>query len=330
MNSKNFAKRRSVRNLSEYLLPCDSWKKREARYWLYGATDKKEEKELERWLFDYPDMSPVAESLASSHYERWAGHIRENGVYADFSELSISKPQDTETLLAYFLRLKEDIENQVPEKKAPRLARNSFIFFVRCIEENDIDEVAFIEQIFPEDRDTRDGKIIQRIRPQTRAISEEMAGDIIKSFAYQLIHGNPIAQHYIAEALALCWLCLIASRLRMPTSLERVHATEITAVLLRPEHSELLVPTTFGDRKVRMSHHIAKFFHTISLLPSQYPRKTILQGSLHDLRRPFAKVLKGANINKSLKDISFLTFLTPPHRFGERYDCIIRNSHSMR
>ena len=89
------------------------------------------------------------------------------------------------------------------------------------------------------------GRIIRIIRPQVYAIPYEIAGDITRELAYKCAYGRPNAQLKAAEALGLVWLCLTASRIRHPRSLEMVHGIAKEDLILGGEYPELLIPSIF-------------------------------------------------------------------------------------
>lgn len=183
--------------------------------------------------------------------------------------------------------------------------------------ENEQEQVAFIEHIVPRKRDLRAGRIIRKILPQVHPIPKEVASAIIRELAFQCANGRKNARHHAGEALALLWLCLSATRIRWPRTLESVHVIERGAMIFQDEHSALLVPSMFGPYPVRIGGKVERFLRAIGNIPSKNPRSTILQTSLPDLRKPFNAALKRVNPNPSLEEITFLSFLSYLHHFDE-------------
>jgi hypothetical protein len=292
----------------------DHWDKKEASFWIDGTTEVSETIELEQWLFTDLPSSKIARSRAIYHFVEWTEHILENGVYADFSDQHLTKPEDEETLEDYIRRLACEVEGKGWGTKRNEMALKCFLAFLR---NNKTEEFAFIDHIFPPKMDLHYDKIIRIVRPQVYPISQEIVASIIKELAYQCAYGRTNARHNAAEALALSWLCLASSRIRLPRSLESVHTISSKAIICKNDNSKLRVPSIFGAHEVRISMRVTKFLRAVASVPSPKPRNTILQTSLADLRKPFNAAIKKANLPKELGEITFLTFLSSPHHFGK-------------
>jgi len=178
-------------------------------------------------------------------------------------------------------------------------------------------ESAFIEHLFPRKSELCDGRLIRKVPGTVSPISVELAGAIIKELVYQCAFGRPNASHHAGEALALVWLCLVASRIRLPRTLKSVHDINVSAIIGNEKYSELYVPSFFGACAVRISKQLAQFLQVVAEINSKEPRTTILQTPLCDLRKPLNKVLKNLEIPSELGEITFLTFLSSPHHFGK-------------
>lgn len=153
--------------------------------------------------------------------------------------------------------------------------------------------------------------------PQIHPISQEIVADILKELAHQVVYGRKNASHHAIEALALSWLCLTSSRIRLPKKLEQIHEIQTSTIISTNEYPELLIPTLFGNLPVRISIRLAKFLQSVAMISSDTPRATILSTSLPDLRKSFNTAIKRAALPSNLREITFLTFLSPPHHFGE-------------
>lgn len=294
---------------------AESWQIKEASLWHHGETRPREANELERWLMVSPPMSKTANSLTIDHYTDWNEYILEKGVYADFNEGDLLKPQENESLIDFVLRLAQEIENTGWGKKKQERALKSFLHFLR--DSNKQEEVAFIEHIIPEKNELQAGKIIRIIRPQVYPISKEIAAAIIKELAHQCAYGRPNARHHAGEALSLILICLSASRIRWPRSLESVHAIRNDALISTAEFPELLVPSIFGPHPVRISQRVAKLLQAIVNIHSKMPRSTILETSLPELRKTLRSAIHKVNPPPEIGEITFVTFLSHPHHFGE-------------
>lgn len=288
----------------------DSWRKKMACLWIHGATKPIEANELERWLFVYPSLSCTAKSEAGDHYLKWSKHIFEDGVYADFAETDLLKPEKEELLFEYIVRLAQTLEHVGWGTKKNERALKSFLHFLRRYDQ---EEVAFIEHIFPQKMDLHYGQIIRKVPPQVRPISQKVAALIIKELAYECAYGRPDARHHAGEALALIWMCLSAARIRWRRSLESVHAIESNAFIFIEENPQLLVPSFFGPYGVRIGKLVTRFLQAVANIHSDIPRKTILQTALPDLRKPLNKAIKKIDLPPHIGKITFVTFLSPPH-----------------
>ena len=288
---------------------------RESSLWIHGETHAFEANELQRWLYVSPPTSQTADSLAMDHYLKWSEHLLEEGVYADFSEGNLPRPHNGETLSDYVVRLSAGVEATGWGSKKQERALKCFLHYLRT--KNDQKEIAFIEHIFPEKCDLRGGRIIRIIRPQTSPISVQTTGAIVKELIHQCAHGRPNARHHSGEALALVWLCLSASRIRWPRSLESVHAINNNALLSKSGLPHLHVPSIFGPHSLRISSRVSEFLQAVSRIPSKNPRNTILQTPLPDLRQPLRRALAKIDLPPGVGEISFSTFLSHPHYYGE-------------
>jgi len=205
------------------------------------------------------------------------------------------------------------VEEEGPRARLEWRALKSFLSYLRNIS---LEEIAFIEQIFPQKMDVTHGRIIRKIAPEVPSIPEEVAGTVLMGLAHRCRFGRRNAQLIAAESLGLSWLCLTASRLRLPIHLEILKNIKINALQLDGEFPILLIPTFFGDRPIRISSRVAKFLHALSLIPSTKSRETILQSPFRSLTRTFAGVLKDISPNPTFGNITYVSLLSPPHHFG--------------
>ncbi len=291
------------------------WKKRKARHWLHGATETFESLKLEEWLYDKPPISKIAQSLAQTCFDSWSDFIREDGVYADFSEKHLPKPKDQERLIDYLIKLSQGVEASGWGTRTHNKALRSFLHFLR--QGYPQKEIGFIEHIFPQKIELRNGAIIRKVPNEVYAISQEMAAEIVIILSKICLDGRANAQHTAAECLGLCWLCLTASRLRLPVFVESLANIKLKA-LRKGRYPTIEIPTLFGNRKIRISKLIANFLDALSKIPPNTPRETILQKPFRSLRRAFDEALQETTFNDQLGNITFVTLLSPPHPLGQR------------
>jgi len=241
--------------------------------------------------------------------------LLENGEYHDFSQQNIPTPEQIENLYDYILGLSFLIETEGWGCKKRKLAIRSFLFFLRrTIPEK---EIAFLEQIFAANMDLKHGSLIRLIKPQVYPLSEEVAAEIIQVLLRGVLYERANAQLKKAEALALCWLCLGLSRLRLPSSLELLHKIPSDAITRKNKKSMILIPTIFGPQKLQISHRVAKYLKAIAKIPSSSSRNSIIQSSLHDLRRVLNSAIKKVDLPENIGEITFLSFTSHPHYAGK-------------
>jgi len=293
----------------------NSWQSKRACIWLHGATQVQERNELEKWLNFNTVPSPMANDKATIYYKNWGYHIMAEGIYADFFDDDLVPPIQNENLFEYIWGLADRVQNNGWGSKKSKRALRSFLSYLR--NDTPIEEIAFLEHIFPQKMDLRHRSIIRLIRPQVFPISIERAAEIIRTLAKAVIDGRPNARIKNAEALALCWLCLTSSRIRLPKTLEGVHAMCIDALAYENETPFIMIPTIFGPQKLQISKTVAKYLNVIADIYSDHDRKVIIHSTLHDLRRTLKSAIKKAGISEDYGEITFLTFMSSPHHGGD-------------
>lgn len=356
----------------------ESWQIKYHRMWIHGATDVWKCNELERWLIDYPSSATIANSPAKKIYDAWRKWLSVMGpmqvdkvldldkksriwveresqkpsgaFYAQHNKFEIQEPLKDETLYDFIVRLAQIFEDQYDDlQKRERKKReqgdwleeralNSFLDFVR--KNYPSEQVAFIEHIFPQRRDLHFGRIIRLIPPEAYSIPEKTAAEILIELAGLCRNGRSDARHTALESLALCWLCIACSRIRLPKTLEIVRNLSSTAVLSgaefgisrnrtfgqreywRPledgDFSVLQVPTWFGAQPLKISNRIAAFLKIIARVPSKKPRTTILQRSRQKLDRIFHLALQSVSLNPEYGNITYSSLLiNQPHNHGD-------------
>ena len=74
------------------------------------------------------------------------------------------------------------------------------------------------------------GRIIRLIPLEAYPVPEKTAAEILIALAHKCRSGGPVARHTSLEALALSWLCIACSRIRLPKTLEVVRKFKMEAV----------------------------------------------------------------------------------------------------
>jgi hypothetical protein len=299
---EDLSKRRSIWQQTKEKYPDveENWQEKHARMWLHGATLVNECNELERWLYGYPPATTMANSSAHNIYESWRDWLEKQGpfgaYYVDFQEFEIIEPQDQETLMEFITRLAQTIQDKGKWHRLRWRALRSFLGFIR--QHYPKEQVAFIEHIFPQKMDLYYGRIRRLISAEAYPIPEKTAAEILIEFARRCRNGRPDVRHAAAEAMAMCWLCIASSRIRLPKTLEMIGNIEEMAVLSGMEFSiskhstfgsgcvtypfndasfsVLQVPTWFGNQPLKISNRVATFLKIVSQMPAKNPRKTIL------------------------------------------------------
>jgi hypothetical protein len=291
------------------------WENKSSRFWLHGATKVRECNALEEWLYTHVPLSNTAKSKAIKYYDAWDESIQENESCLDVSAGDIFKPRGTENLHEYILRLAQNVEKNGWVAKKNKRALSAFLSHLRKLKPSE--EIAFVEHIFPKEMKLHYNSLIRLIKPQVQPIPQEIAGQILKTFAEEVMRGRANACLKNAEALALCWLCLISSRLRLPITLECIHSMSIESIVIKKGVTYIKMPTIFGPQKVQISVKISKYLQAINNISSPNPRKKFLSSDLHDLRRSLKSAIKKSKISSNFGKITFLTFMTTPHIFGK-------------
>ena len=302
-------------------LSDEHWLQQEARCWMHGATDVSEIKKLERWLFDIPPISDIAQEDAAKCLKYWHAFHQENSE--DCRELEITRleqPLVGEILHDYVLRIAALTEKHGKGTYLEWRTLKSFLAYLRKFPSI---QTSFIEQILPQKGDlfSTDGskRIIRKIAPEAYPISQHLTRDILYRLGDMAINGRPNSLLTALESLGLSWLCLIASRLRLPVYLEKIIEIQPSAISIDSACSSIFVPTLMGDRECKISNRVAKFLIALSQIPSKKPRESILQSPRRSLTRAFDRALQNCAIDHHLGNITYATFLSPPHHFEHDY-----------
>ena len=198
----------------------DNWQQKKARCWLHGGTRIWETNEFEKWLFDKPPLSATAKEKASKCIKYWREWLEQTDkYYADFKEFELEKPIKDEALYEYLCRISRIVENEGKGARLEWRALKSFLAYLRNIAP---EEIAFIEQIFPKKMDVYYGRIFRKIPPEVYAIPQKTACSILGELSCMATKGRKNGHLSALESLGFAWMCLTASRLRLPTHLEMI------------------------------------------------------------------------------------------------------------
>ncbi len=288
--------------------------------WLHGGTFARDCNRLERRLVDQRPLTKAAQIRAIEVYSDWRKWLETKGplgsYYIDFDEFQIPTPEKEELLVYFVIRLARLVEDNGKGHRLEWRAVKSFLDFLR--KSYPVEEVAFIEHMFPKKMDVHHGRIRRVIPPEAYPIPEKTASDILIELAQRSRnHRRLDARLTAAESLGLCWLCITASRLRLPTHVQTIKRMEPAAMQAGLGLPILQVPTWFGNRPVEISHLVLKFLNVLSRVPSKQPRKSILQRPLRSLTRMLEEVLESISPNPEYGNITYLSLLNQPHIFGD-------------
>lgn len=306
--------------------PSDgNWEIRQAKCWLHGSTDWSESVELEKWLFCNPLLTDMANEKASECIECWKEWSeRESKYYSDFPGFDVEPALKGEILFNYLHRVaalieEENKESQGLENKMKEipLKWRSFKAFLDYLRQMPSQACAFIEQIFPKKMGVFFGKIRRTISLEAYPISQEAAADILKELTEMGTTGRPNRYLSALESLGLAWLCLTASRLRLPIYLEAIAKTKISAISTAGAYPTIQIPTFFGPREIRISHRMSQFFLALSKISSNSPRETIFQRNPRVLRDVFEQAVTNCSFIQIKGNITYITLISPPHIFGK-------------
>lgn len=298
----------------------ENWQEKHAKMWLHGGTTVQDCNRLERWLNDFPSLTETAQIPAIKVYLSWRKWLETKGplgaYYVDFNEFKVPKPVKEELLIDFIFLLARFVEDCGKRHRLEWRALKSFLDFIR--KSYPLEEVAFIEHIFPKKMNIYFGKIV-RINPrEAYSIPEKTASEILIELAQRCRnHRRLDARLTAAESLGLCWLCITASRLRLPIHLETVKEMGPASIQTGPDLPILQVPTWFGNRPIEISPLVSKFLNALSRVPSKTSRKTILQRPFRSLTRMLEETLVSISPNPEYGNITYLSLLSQPHIFGD-------------
>lgn len=159
-------------------------------------------------------------------------------------------------------------------------------------------------------------RIIRLIQPEAYPLPQVTAAELLIELARICRTGRINSQLTAAESLGFCWMCLTASRLRLPIYLKILYKTKVSALQFGSGKPTLLVPTCFGDRSIIISRQVAKYLDALSRIPSKEPRETIFQRPLRSLTRMLVEAVENIAPRPEYGNITYVSLLSHPHHFG--------------
>ena len=292
-----------------------TWEEKKASCWISGSGEISESDELEKRVqidLSFSDLAKKDAVNCVAFWREWLSITK--AYYEDFDAFDFDEPLDGETLFEFLTRMAYFIEKEGPGARLEWRAFKSFLGYLRKLSS---EEVAFIEHIFPRKMAIFDKRIIRKIAPEEPPLPIKTVLKILRELAFMSRHGHKNVQLGALESLGLCWMCLIAARLRLPIDFEVLRANKSSALIFNGEIPYLEVPTLFGPKKVRISNLVFRFLETLSHIPSKKPRTTILQRSSRSLKRPFGAALQNTHMPEKFGNITYISLLKLPHYAGE-------------
>ncbi len=314
-------------NLEKQRTPFDP-QKVEACCWIFGSPD---------YIFlqgnlykTLPSSSPAGNGNALVHYKAWLNHGLGISEYRTANETAklregkdltleglgtqiIPPPTNAESLSMYLTRMHRRVYDNHGWKQNEGISLKSFVNFLRG---QAATNGSFLDVLFPSGMEffKKVGIVSVHPKPEYRLDLFETS-KILRTLADLLFEKRPNAQFLIAQALALCWMCLTKARISHPSNIKIIHQTSINALshtttkkcdILEDINSGLSIPTLRGEFDAHISKHLHEY---LSRLAALHPcSKTILKSSLRALRHSFTSALKGISKNSESAFQSFLFF----------------------
>jgi hypothetical protein len=257
-----------------------------------------------------------------------------------FPKYYLNKPKKDETLHDYLHRLQEIIATKKKIHFIWERGLNSFLHELRKAHTRQ--EIAFLELIFPEEKEIRKstaiewvqvgkstweprevpfGQIARKISPCIYPIFIITAADILRELANVVLYGRPNAKLTAAITLGLCWVCLVHARLRLPIELKNLLNIP-RKNLIKPSDDiphTLLLPTIFGNMPMPVSYTIWNYLDALSGIQEANNRTSIFQSPIKSLYRCLERTIKRLNLDPAKGKITFQTYLSQPVEFEHRY-----------
>jgi hypothetical protein len=295
------------------------WPKEHTKSWVYCTPHANELARLSQWQSKKNALPDIANKSAQECIELYEEKSN-SGTYYEISD--DDKPQPDETLDAYLNRIqisigiKSERATKARGDDTCRRGWNSFLHFLRKLDPKARD---FINQTFPEKLDIFAGKIIRIVAQEASSISMDLVRDILMKLVHMFKNENPQAKLTTLECLALIWICLTVSRLRLPVRISDLYELKASAIKIKGSYYKLLIPTSVGHRTVDISEKLANLLCLVSSIQSKRRRTTVLQSPRKSLSRTLDRTLTNLSIPSCRGNITYVTFMSPPHCLGKTH-----------
>lgn len=292
------------------------WQKKLATSWIYGTTDMLESNELINWRLEPIPSSAIASMKAKECIKYWREYLRfKEAYYKSSKKFKFNTPNPGETLVNFLTRMASQIAQHGWGEPIEERAFRSFLGYVRRFQDG-----AFVEHIFPKKMEIHHGLIIRNIDSERYPIPEELACQILMAFADKALEGRKDARLTALECLALCWICLAAARLKLPTFFEALLATKVSSLNPNAHSPTIALPNLFGPKEVPISKKIAQFLFSLASISTKTPTEIFFRRPRKTLTRSLEEVIESIAPNPKYGHITYVSFMTLPHHFdNHRY-----------
>ncbi len=255
----------------------------------------------------HTSIPAVLKEDACLMYNRW--FVQQSDL--KYRSMIISAPECSMINLHFLHKLLQDFVSTDHHPKWTE-SLNSFVHFVRT--QCPPSQIGYINEIFPEEKDVRDGIIFRSERAKVFPIDILAISQILQALTRSALKANSRMRRSAHETLALAYLCVSYSWSRVPIREQQVRE-------VRCEHSTNQSPscvfnTLFGDIPIQLPEMLHEYLR--SLYDPQTKRVFIT--SLRNLQKHFKTTIEPLNLEDSLGEITLRTLLSQPHEaLGHRY-----------
>jgi hypothetical protein len=163
------------------------------------------------------------------------------------------------------------------------------------------------------------GKIIRVVSSTVYPIDIYSVTKILKRLAQEVLAGRLNTQLRAAETLGLAWICLTASRRRLPTRFSLISGISTKCLSkITSEFPVLSIPTLYWDTKMPIPKTMAQYLEGLKNIGSQR-RNPLFQSNSISHRRVLDRIVGQLCDTEGIGKITFLSFLSFPHEsYGQR------------
>ncbi|MGE4574512.1 hypothetical protein [Parachlamydia sp.] len=290
------------------------WEREEAYSWMYFDANVyrlRSSERINRIVSESP-LIKIYSAPAKKYYSEW--QKLEKDVY--YRKNIIPQPTGNESILAYLQELFDLTKKDGSERNWWQSLR-SFLAFVRNSFAKE--QQGFLESLFPREMELMEEKLIRKIKKQVYPIDIVFASKIIQALITASLEEKVEAKcKTILSTLGLVWMCLTASRQRLPTELTLIYDSDYSRLIARDEATRFVfkVPTFFDGVEIPISNYLFRFLNLLSQI-STLSTKTLLPVTFRSLQRTFSDI---AHNTLKTENLSLLTFLSHPHEvIGHRF-----------